>query len=428
MTPLKPRLDFSNRPLLLGVGLALFLFLLFIPDVLKNMSSMGLSYAFDYFTLPRCGIAMRFGTNPFTSSEDYKWFGYHATNWVSHPMMCLFPGILFSYLPPWPGFWLMNLVYLGIHIFTLVVFGRNLAPVNGKYGAKDYVTFASLGFFFPMYLIYTLGQYHAFAMLAMTLVLMSERTVVVGFVLSALGKPLLGPAGLVLAARGEWKKVWKIAAWCALGYLPFLFLTYDLREGLRFGLNQTALTFFESGSIYAKYTVYRWNQEMSLAKVFDEFLSANANLTLRYFLVAIPILGSLLLPRKAPMGVAFCLAGLWFFVFYGRGHEYHLPLYIPIITYLFTEARGLYRTQWMAFLTLVLALPSTYPIFFYFYFGSAKMPSSDEMLATNSLLYYLFIAHKPICALALVATILKTECFDTVRNLLFAKSSASPAQ
>ncbi len=55
-----------------------------------------------------------------------------------------------------------------------------------------------------------MGQYHSLAVRPVFLVLAGEGRAaqVTGFMISALAKPVLAPAALVLFVRREWKTIW----------------------------------------------------------------------------------------------------------------------------------------------------------------------------------------------------------------------------
>jgi hypothetical protein len=96
--------------------------------------------------------------------------------------------------------------------------------------------------------MYLLGQYHAVTVLAIALILSSERFLIPGFLLSAIGKPILAPSALVLAVQKHWKLLAQIAALVAVCYLPFLFFHYSPESGLTFGFNESSLRFFSPTS------------------------------------------------------------------------------------------------------------------------------------------------------------------------------------
>ncbi len=393
-----------NGPIVWGGSLAIVLFLLVIPNALVALSPMGKSFAFDYFTWPRCGLAVRFGTNPFTSSQDYPYFGYFATSWVSHPMLCVLGGPLLSYLPPWTGFWLVNSLYCVLHVWILVACGRRI-PRPWK--RIDYIAFAAFGFFFPWYLLYVLGQYHAVVVWGLALVLFSERYTT-GFLLSALGKPILGPPALVLVVCRKWRAL----AWIALGtiaiYLPFFILHYQLGTGLTLGWNPDFLKFFRDGSMYMRFSVLDWNQEMGWSKVFDEFAPPAQHLIFRYILAALCCLAGGWVGFKAGARKGILVATLWFFVLMGRGHEYHYSLYLPMLAFLYTDKR--YRTPWFVFLCLLAALPTTFGL--YSWIGNISDPhtaSQSALRSASPLIFYSYLLQRPILLPLLIGTVIWKE-------------------
>ncbi|TJZ77370.1 hypothetical protein [Chitiniphilus eburneus] len=366
---------------------------------------------YDYFTLPRCGLAIRHGTNVFTSAETYSYYGPWATQWVTHPNLCVFPGLPLSYLSPFVGYWLFNLFNLALHLFILVHFARRAAgdPDTFRGGQwRDHILFALLGFFFPMYVLYYQGQYHSLAVLALMLVFLCPRNPAVGFIVSAFGKPLLGPAGLVLLVRGMWKTVAVIGVALLLGYVPWFFLSYSLDQGIQLGHNATLAPFFEIGSQFLKYNVPRWNQEQSMASFLSEMMQPGTQLYLRYALGAIVTLAGAIALRRKPLELAVSLVTLWFFLVYARGHDYHATLLIPVLAYLWCQRPHLYRTPLMLLITAMYALPTSYALF-RTVLGFTAEVSGETMLATSPFLYYCFVAQKPVATLLLAGNILWQE-------------------
>lgn len=194
----------ARPPLAVALGAALLLFVLFTAGVLRPLSpnTDGAPRGFDFFGLPRCGLAVRFGTNPFTAAEDYGQYGPWATPWISHPAMCVAAAPL-SYLPPWTAFWSFAAFNLLLHLGIIAAFGLRLSRTD--FGGqswparlRDLLFFTATGFFIPWSVMYEMGQYHSLAVLALALVLIHPRYAVAAFVLSALSKPILAPAALVL--------------------------------------------------------------------------------------------------------------------------------------------------------------------------------------------------------------------------------------
>jgi hypothetical protein len=408
-----------NIPMWVGIGCGVFLFVVFLSGWLASWTPLTGTYARDYITLPQCGFAVRFGTDMFTSSEDYAFFGPVGTRWLSHPMLCITAGVPLSYLPPMVGFMLLDCLYLVLHLGIIVAFGRRL-PM--PYRVRDVVVFAALGLFFPWFVMYHVGQYHAIAVMALALVLHGARWRVHGFVLSALSKPVLAPAGLVLIARGHFREVLRIVFFVVLFTLPFAVFGYTADGGLHFG-GGALIEFLRIGTDQATQFVPGWDQQMSLALLIDEWFPSWPNTDVRLVLTVLVVGYALIGLRRAPLEVAIAMASLWFFVYYGRGHEYHATLLVPIFVYLWTERRGVYRTWWMALLCVLSALPTTWPIFIHILGLSGPGPDSFAVMDHESpLLFTAFLAHKPLTVLALALTIGFTEAGVQLRN----RKSATP--
>ncbi|MEY4065167.1 MAG: hypothetical protein RIR26_1375 [Pseudomonadota bacterium] len=405
-------------PLVLGLLLATVLLGLYFSGSISSWSPMGNSFAYDQYSLPRCGLAIRFGTNPFTSTADYPQYGHFAVHWVSQPMLCVLAGVPLSYLSPQLELLFTTVFYWSIHLWILVVFGTRLSSNSGAvtrfrvrdWFVRDYVMFACLGFFFPWYVLYVLGQYHALAVLAFALALSCESRLVSGFALSAIGKPVLAPAALVLLVAKKWQVFFKLLLICMACYLPWFFLRYDVGRGLFFGWNESFLTFFELSSMLTKFSVVGWNQEMGWSKVFDEFSSPANHYPLRMFLALIPVLYAVLLAWQKKFHLALGVSVLWFFFLYGRGHEYHVTLYLPLLAFMYCEESGRYRNGWTVVLAFLAASPTVFPLILKIYeFPNAKLASNDAMRNANPFLYWLFLLHKPILAPLLLARIFYVE-------------------
>src|SRR5690606_19677381 len=151
---------------------AFCLYVFWVLGWAELFTPMRFSEAFDYFTLPRCGLAFLNGTSLYSSSADFSFFGPHATQWASHPALCFFFGIPSVFLSEDFGFHFFNLFYLSIHLFIIWSFGKKITYRT----RKDAVFFFFLGFFFPWAVAYHLGQYHVFAVLALALVLLKKET------------------------------------------------------------------------------------------------------------------------------------------------------------------------------------------------------------------------------------------------------------
>jgi hypothetical protein len=395
-----------NRPTRVAIGCAIGLFVAFMFGWLNSWTPLAGTYARDYITLPRCGLALRFGTDMFTSSQDYPWFGPPGTGWVSHPLLCIAAGVPTSYLPPMLGFKLLDCFYLLLHIGIIVVFGRRL---TAPYKARDLVVFAAIGLFFPWYAMYVTGQYHALSVLAVALVLAGSRHRIGGFVLSAVAKPVLGPAGLILLLRRHWREALKIGAIVAALTLPFALFGYSTHTGLHWH-GHALSELLTQDKLNATPLLPHWDQQTSLATLIDEISPISWNAHLRLVLtIALLVVATFGLHRR-PMEVAIALSSLWFFIYYSRGHEYHGTLFVPVFLYLWTEPRGIYRTRWLALLVVVYALPSTWPIWIHLLHLSGPGPDSFAFMRHKSpLLFWLFVGQKPVTGLLVMATIIWKE-------------------
>ncbi len=347
------------------------------------------SFARDYVTLPKCGLAVRHGTDLYTSSQDYPNYGPVGNGWLSHPLLCVTAGVPLSFLDPFLGYRILNVVYVLMHVFLLIAFGRRLAA---PHRTRDYVMFAALGLCFPWYVMYVVGQYHALSVFALGLALLGIRRT--GFVLSALTKPVLAPAGIILVTRRHFREAALIAVLVAAATLPFWNV---LDEFLRIGSDQ------------AKLFVPGWDQQQSLALLLDDLVDPERNLLIRQILTVALIAYAVIGLRRKPIELAFAMAAMsFFFVYYARGHEYHATLLVPILLYLWTEPSGRYRTPWIAFLAVLSFLPTTWTLFNV----SAAFPDFDVLMGKSAVLFVLFIAQKPVAALLLIATIIRTEGVD----------------
>lgn len=348
------------------------------------------SFARDYVTLPKCGLAVRHGTDLYTSSADYPEYGPVGNGWLSHPLLCVTAGVPLSFLGPFTGYRILNLCWLALHLWLLVAFGRKL---KSPYRPRDYVLFAALGLCFPWYVMYVVGQYHALSVLALGMVLLGARRG--GFILSAVTKPALAPAGLVLLVRGHryWREILVVGVVVAAATLPFWNV---LDEYLRIGQDQ------------AKLFVPGWDQQVSLALLLDDLVDPERNLRWRQIgTVLVLVYATIGLWRK-PVELALAFASLWFFVYYARGHEYHATLLVPVFLYLWTEPSGRYRTTWVAFLAVVTCLPTTWPLFHI----DPAFPDFDILMDKSAILFALFLAQKPVAALLLIGTVVATEGVD----------------
>ncbi len=260
-------------PLYWSLLLAVALFVQNFWSLLSPLSanSDNSLWGYDFFGLPRCGIALLEGI-PLAGSEQQVAYGPWATDWSSHPMMCAVLGIpLSGFADPKMSLLTANIFYLCFHIFALVMMMRPLRVENpaGKILGHSAIhwTFATLvGLFFPYAVVYHYGQYHAISVLVLTLLLMGNGPRwplrVLGFVASALSKPLFAPAGLVLLINRKWREVSWIVALSVLGTAPWLFL-----DALDSSVSLASRGFGKLAN-----SVPHWNQEQSLAKVFETTL------------------------------------------------------------------------------------------------------------------------------------------------------------
>jgi len=407
----------ANRPLCLGLTLAVFLFALFSLGLMQGWSAMGYSYQFDYNTLGRCGLAIRHGTNIYNSHWDYRQYGNHCGNWSSLPGICLLLGTPISFLSPDLGFWVMNVVYLLCQLAVLIMFGLKLRPTfEGKWRTEDYVAFAGLGFFFPMFIIYVLGQYHMLVVLALGLILYSERTILWGFLLSAMGKPMLAPGVLALLIGRRWRTVAILGVVCALAYVPWVVLDYNVVRGLHFGSNRNWMLFYGNASSVAKFSVHHWNQEMGWSKVFEDLFPPLTNLAVRQGMALTMLAGSAWLAWKGKLREAFCVVALIYLTSQGRSHEYHLTLYVPLLAYLYTREDGAYRTRWTVALILLAACPTVFPLFKWIYGYPENLVSTDRLIQLNRPLHWFYLVQKPIVSLLTFGTIVAKDGFGVSRT------------
>jgi hypothetical protein len=378
-----------------GLGFATFLALLYIPRWLTGLSSMGRSFAFDYFTLPRCGLAVRHGTNLFTSGQDYK-FGYHSTQWVSHPLLCYVFGVPFSYLDPWLGFWTCTFLYYLLHCAILWNFANKLDLVSQQ-SISSHLIFAALGLFFPWYLNYHLGQYHLIFVGALAFVLSGNT--VLGFSVSALGKPALGPAALCLVTAKKWWSIFFIFFICILGYLPFLFTTKNSIGRMEVVIDQNFLEFFKMSRMFAHFSVRGWDQEMGWSKVFDEIFSED-HYSIRMFLAIVFAFGGAWISRlNYRLGIGF--ASLWFFFSYGRIHEYHYATFVPLLAW--CASQKYFSKPLLAAVSVLMASPT---VWFLLINTNAMVKGSLDFKmgrASHPLLFWSWILQKPLCVVLIAA-------------------------
>ena len=421
----------------IAMASAVFLFFLFTLHRLDSLSSLTDSTVkgIDYFTLPRCGLALLNGSNVFTSTADYQSYGPWGSNYTSHPLLCLVFGIPLAKLSPWVGYWLMNFCYLILQLVMLQVFfsRSNKIKFSGVEKIWETVFAISSGFFMPWYTMYNQGQYHALAVLGLFLILAwpyKLQTQVGGFLLSAFAKPVLAPLAIVIFfARSLGPFRYKILIWTSviviLGSLPFAVDWSYLFSDFRLNMTESFQFYLTNGSDYMKYAIWRWNQQQSLATVLDEFMSRDLSLAVRYLLTGIVISLSVFLVavknrnqnqnqnnigHNQSIVPALALCSTWYFLMYARGHEYQWTLFLPILLCLYFENSGRYRNAWIAFLGLFLAMPNGYFIYhlIHQFNGVDAMPSS-KMIEISPTAYALFIFPKPLGALLVAVTITVNE-------------------
>lgn len=410
----------KNLYFIVGASMACLLFVLAIVNGLGAVSALtdngGSAIGYDYFGLPRCGLAIRMGTNPFAASTHYSNYGPYATPWLTHPAACIFPGTILSYLDPWFGYWLMNVAYLLLHLTIIYFFSRRIARATNSLGMiRDGLFFAALGFFIPWYTLYRQGQYHAFSVLALFVVLASPRNIHWGFIISALSKPVLGPAGALLILSRRWKTILWIGIAVLVGYLPWYILHYSVSTGLTLGWNQTLARFFSNGSLFMLYPAPHWNQHLGLASFLEIWLSPVTNYMIRGILAGMIFIASCVVCLKRRFEVAVCLATMWFFLFYAFGHEYHLTLCIPILGLLYSNSRGNYNRSILLAVALVLAAPTTYPILRWVAEAHSAAEATYPLLSNKGpILYLLFLGVKPLCMVFLAFYVAGVELFRPI--------------
>src|SRR5262249_15189446 len=154
-------------PVILGCAAALLLFVFVRFNVLNHYSA-NTDHPFpgyDYFGFPRCGLALRLGQNPMVSAQKQSQYGPWATDWISHPSLCI-AALPFSYLPPWTSFWTFITLNLMLHLAIIILFGRRICRRNfflqpRADQARDLLFFLAMGLFMPWYVMYYMGQYHS---------------------------------------------------------------------------------------------------------------------------------------------------------------------------------------------------------------------------------------------------------------------------
>jgi hypothetical protein len=362
-------------------------------------------WGYDFFTLPRCGLALITGLDIAGSSQRIA-YGPWATDWASHPLMCaLFGAPLGGLFSPHASYLLAVTLFFAVHIYCLVFYLKKSGPSYESAQTRServlHHLFAFLiGGYAPFIVIYHYGQYHALSILAVFLLMQGRRAQVLGFVLSALTKPLLAPAGLLLIIRRQWSQVVWITIFAAIGTLP-----WALMDAL--GIIKSVGSLGPSGMLMLKYSIMDWAQELSLAKPMEHWVSPEINFVIRLIIGALQLLSALLIAHRGDLKVGFCIAILVFFTVYGRGHEYHAVTLVPFFLYLFTE-RGNRHRRW-AFVGIVslFALPTTYALVVHGFGGNGATIAT--MKESSPVLGWLFVLQRPVAILGFWVYLLRTE-------------------
>jgi len=386
-------------PLALSLFLSSLLFLSHPWGIFKFLSANSDNHAwgYDYFGLPRCGLAILRGIQ-IAGSEKVIPYGPWATDWASHPAMCFILGIpLSQFSDPRFSYFAANFIYFCIYIYSLFTLTGALCDgsfkkLSASRKSIHYAFSVLIGFYTPYVIIYHYGQYHALSVLALALLLQKRQQLVGGFVLSALTKPFLAPAGLLLVAQKRWKTIGGVLIFTALGTLPWFIL--DALTGKR-----SMSTLGDSGLNKLLYTVPNWEQEQSFAKFFETLVSPHTNMLIRLVVCSLQFATSAYLARKGDLRTAIGIASLIFFTLYARGHEYHAVTLIPFFLFLFSEKKDRYHNWIFVSIVALFALPTTYPILYYV-LGS-EQNSIAAYKATSPLLGWAFVVQRPLAVLAL---------------------------
>lgn len=386
-------------PLALALLCAAFLFFTHPWGILKFLSvnSDNHLWGFDYFGLPRCGIALLKGVQ-IAGSEKVVAYGPWSTDWASHPMMCLVLGIPLSrFSDPKFSYFAANFIYFCIHLFALISLSRPMCDGSfhslSKPNKSKHYLFAFLtGFFVPFVIIYQFGQYHALTVLALTLLLREQPHTKSALILSAFSKPLLAPAGLLLLIQRQWKNIFWIIFILTLGTLPWYVM--DSLTG-----RQSMTELGDAGLRKLKFTVFNWEQEQSVAKLFESFLSPTLNLQIRLGLGTLQMISASFIAWKGDFRTALGLSCLVFFTVYARGHEYHAVTLIPFFIYLFSTNKKPYRSWVFLGIVALFSLPTTYPLLHYG-LGSERRPIS-AFIETSPALGWAFVIQRPLAVMSL---------------------------
>jgi hypothetical protein len=397
-----------------GVGACVLLQIAFVFGILDSFSSLSDSpwKGMDYYTLPRCGLAFRNGTNVFESHKAYSWYADFGGFWASHPLLCAVLGAPLSYLPPTFGYHLLNTLFAVCQIAIVgtyaVVLGKNVTLL----GLRDKLFLLFSGVSMPWYTMMNQGNYHVLCVLGLFWILQTEAQRlpqgfrVAGYALSAFGKPLLAPLGLFELLLKRWSVVLWTLLVVVLGTLPIVFLRPNA-DGSAFpyaiGLNETYLQFLKVGEGALTSAAHRWNQIQSVHALLAETPLSPWNFEVRLFITFI-LFGTALwcsLVRKRHL-VAFVMVPIWYLVMNARGHEYHWTLLTPILLCLYAQFKE-YRDSWILAVLLLTSLPNGW--FLFHLIADFEVPNQMEntqMISLSPFLYSLFLVPKPLAPLLLL--------------------------
>lgn len=362
-------------------------------------------WGYDFFNLPRCGLALVSGLDVADSAKRVS-YGPWSTDWASHPLMCLLFGAPLGHLlSPRHAYLLASAFYFALHLFCLAFYLRrsqaDFCSCRRPSQRALHLVFALLvGGFAPFIVIYHYGQYHALSVLALFLLMQGTWAQTFGFVLSALTKPLLAPAGVLLLVRKCWRQVSWILLFSALGTVPWVVL-----DGL--GVVRSTGSLGASGFNMLRYSVPNWAQEVSMAKPLEGILSPQLNFYIRLVLGILQLFSAGVIARRGDLKVAFGVAVLVFFTIYARGHEYHAVTLVPYFLYLFVERGKRHRN--VAFLVVVglFALPTSYALLVHVLGGNGT--DIATMKESSALLGWLFVLQRPVAVISLWVYIMLTE-------------------
>jgi hypothetical protein len=395
-----------SKTVYIALSSALGLFVLFLFQGLDKFSSLTDSpwKGMDHFSLPRCAIAFWADVTVFDSHTFAKDFGPWSSNWASHPLLCATLGTLFAGIPPWTGYWVATGFYFLIFCFLIFSFLFQLPKEKSRVDLLKNVLFCVfIGFSMPWYTLFNQGNYHAFVVLGLGLILLKPESTthsVAGFALSAFGKPLLMPHGMVYLIQKRWKVVFLTVAIVAVGSL----LTFENVEELR--------RFIDIGRSYSGEGVFRWNQQQGIETVIQETLLRPWSYQLRLSFTVVTLIFGLLLLYKKRTIPALAVISTWYFWFNARGHEYHWTLFTPILLALYVNDLK-YRNFYLVFLTALISMPNAYPLFHLVgQFQSTNDLSNSRMFELSPTLYALFLIPKPLSVLVFLLLVFKTEVFS----------------